>query len=122
MAALNTMLTESKSERISPYVSSGTVDTITITKANASGAIAALEIVMAADNAAEMVETGVKEAQEALTDIVNKRKIVQLLVHNGKHLAGVEVEEEPPPKKQNVKGNGKGKAKKSTASRAPDAD
>ena len=65
--ALDILLTAARSKEVSANVSSGTVDTITSTRA-------ALELTMAAENAAEMVETGVQEAQEAVVEIVKEVK------------------------------------------------
>ena len=108
MEAFDKMLTEIESPEVSPFAPAGIVETITITKAKSSEAIASLELIMARDDAKEMVEDGLNEAYETMADIVKTRKMVTLLVATGKNLAGVEVEEEPPKKR--AKGKGKAKA------------
>ena len=75
VTALDIMLTAAQSTQVSPYVSGGTVETIITTKAKASEAVAALEVILAAENAAELVEQGLKEAHEAVVEIVKKGKV-----------------------------------------------
>ena len=108
MTALDILLTEAQSTELSPFVAPGTVGEIATTKAKASEAVASLAEILVKENAAELVENGLKEAHEAVADIVKKRKMVRVMVDTGKTFAGVEVEEEPPAKKAKGKGNGKG--------------
>ena len=74
VTALDTLLTAAESPEVSPFVAGGTVETINITKAKASEAIASLELIMARDDAKDMVEDGLNEAYGAMADIVKQGK------------------------------------------------
>ena len=97
--ALELLSKSATSIQIAPLLSPATVAQINGASAATAEALAALDLLLGAPNAAELVESGIKEAEEVVAEVNKKKKIILQLVANAKTLAGVDPPEEPPEKK-----------------------
>ena len=106
--ALDLLSKSATSVQIAPLLTSATVAQIDGASATTQEAIAALDLLLAAPNAAELAEQGIKEAEEANVEVTKKKKIITQLVDNAKTLAGVEPDEPPEKSKKGSQGQRQG--------------
>ena len=97
--ALDLLSKSATSIQIAPLLSPATMAQIDGASAATAQALAALDLLLGAPNAAELVEQGIKEAEEVVAEVNRKKKIITQLVDNAKTLAGVDTPSEPPEKK-----------------------
>ena len=72
--AFGLLSTSARTEQIAPLLASATLTQIDTTSATNAEAIAAVEVLMGASNAAELAEKGLKEAEEANKKVVKQKE------------------------------------------------
>ena len=77
--AFGLLSTSARTEQIAPLLASATLTQIDTTSATTAEAIAAVEVLMGASNAAELAEQGLKEAEEANKEVVKNKIITRTL-------------------------------------------